>query len=1355
MQLLIVDDQQQILDVLGDFVTDCGHEVVTATNGAEALAKLEDTAHVGAVLSDIRMPKMDGIDFLKGVRVRFPGIPVVLMTGHGDETIATTALQEGAFDYLKKPVRLTDLLSCIARIEERSKLEESVVADYQQITQHESRSAGVDEPGPAVEEAQLTGRFLVVDVDGPSRRALYLWLVDQGHQVDLAEGGKEAEERVRHTVYDSVLSELQLFDTDGTDLIQRLTAADPSMIAVAVTAATDRDTILQAMHAGARGLLTKPLSDVAIAEQIRITLRERKRVVDSRLFLGDLIKVRSDLRLEVVARERYLSNLIDSAPFGIVSTDTGGSIVTFNSKAEQMYGYKEAELLGRQLSVLCADGAEMVVPPMEGRSVKADHSRKDRTRLPVLVYGRNVFDGNGKHVARLHVFEDQTAREQMEAQLLQAERLSVLGQLAPRVAHEFKTPMQAILGNAELIGLDLDEGKLDRVRENAAEIVAAVEQMQFLVKQMLNLGKPVESKDQELDIGEETNRILDLLNPLKVLQQCQVITDFESDLPLINGDAAQIEQALRNLLVNASHAVEGETERKITLSAKADETRTKVIYTMEDSGCGIPPELKTRCSSRSSRRNLTAKAPDWVCRSSRPSSTGTVSPCGWIHRWAKALASHSPFRLCVKHNPKAKAMSENRQETNMVASTESKPNLLLVDDDAALRRVFSHMLQRSGYAVVSAEDGEAALKEAWAKKFDLVLTDIHMPGMTGDQLIGQLREIQPEMMSVIMTAKPDMNLAIKAVNQGVQQFLTKPLQLDDLQKCLSTIFDSRNEEIRKIQRQFATTLLEEQESLGDDFDLQKAAKAVIGLDSELDDDSAETDSNRQPHVLLLCEPIPENLENLKKSKRYRHFRTIYLAQKILNDQLRNRERPAEVRLAMINGPAEYGKALQQYGDQIRCVIFGPSFENVTDSAVRLAASTNDNRRVVVCHNPSKADFSWERLQKLGVDLGVEGYRATADEGQIVSFWADFFTNQLKPMLGDSTGTHPAPQNCNRTDPVQAALERDSTALELLPAYPHVCKQVLRVIDEGASYEKIGDTIRLDGALHASIIHTANLARYGNQQRVERVATALSVIGTQETRKIIVGRAMGDLIKRVQQSGFNNRDFFMHSCGTAYLAQLLSLNLESPSVEEKSILHGLRLPSHVTAILSHFRIWERFALKPGFDPFGAGILHDVGKITNTVCFPDAYALILNEIERREWKSPLVDCEAAIVGDMQHAQVGAAILKRWEVFPDLATAIRDHHHMAESSSAETALIALSNCLVKGIYPFPTRIDLSTEARQETLGLNGETQRGRLDNPVPGAYKALHGKFDKKRAKLDMSKEEMESGTRKVCPPENRRY
>ena len=591
MQLLIVDDQQQILNVIGDFVADCGHEVLTATNGAEALATLEDASHVGAVLSDIRMPKMDGIDFLKGVRVRFPGIPVVLMTGHGDESIATTALQLGAFDYLKKPVSLTDLMSCINRIEERARLEESVIADYRQFTGSELKPAEPEQQETASSpDEHVTGRFLVVDVEGPSRRMLHDWLVDNGHTVDVVDSGQQAEERVRQTVYDAVLCELQLFDTDGIALIQRLAAADPAMIPVAVTAAADRHTIMQAMHAGARGLLSKPLADDAVAEQVRMALAERKRLVDSRLFLGDLIKVRSDLQEEVVARERYLSNLIDSAPFGIVSTDINGTIVTFNTKAEQMYGYKEAELLGRRMSVLCAEGKDMAVPPMEGYPVKAEHCRKDRTRLPVLVYGRDVFDGGGKHVARLLVIEDQTTREQMETQLLQAERLSVLGQLAPRVAHEFKTPLQAILGNAELVGLDLDQGMEERVRENAREIVAAVEQMQFLVKQMLNLGKPVQSTVEELDLGSESLKILDLLTPLKVLQNCEVVTDFDIDLPLIKGDPAQIEQALRNLIVNASHAVEQAKERTITLSARGDETGTRVIYTVADNGCGIPEE---------------------------------------------------------------------------------------------------------------------------------------------------------------------------------------------------------------------------------------------------------------------------------------------------------------------------------------------------------------------------------------------------------------------------------------------------------------------------------------------------------------------------------------------------------------------------------------------------------------------------------------------------------------------------------------------------------------------------------------------------------------------------------------------
>ena len=273
MQLLIVDDQEQILSVLGDFLEDCGHDVVKASDGAEAMKMLGETDRIEAILSDIRMPKMNGIDFLKGVRLRHPGIPVVLMTGHGDESIATTALQEGAFNYLKKPVRLEDLMSCVSRIEERSQLEERVLSGDGADAQIDKPETGVRSPtATSADEGALRGRFLLIDADGQARRYLQQLLLENGHEVDLVNEGREAEDRLRQGVYDAVISELELDDMDGYSLIQRLKVADPTTIAIAMTSQTDRDTVIRAMRAGARGLLTKPLEETETREQIQTAL---------------------------------------------------------------------------------------------------------------------------------------------------------------------------------------------------------------------------------------------------------------------------------------------------------------------------------------------------------------------------------------------------------------------------------------------------------------------------------------------------------------------------------------------------------------------------------------------------------------------------------------------------------------------------------------------------------------------------------------------------------------------------------------------------------------------------------------------------------------------------------------------------------------------------------------------------------------------------------------------------------------------------------------------------------------------------------------------------------------------------
>ncbi|MCZ6633320.1 MAG: response regulator [bacterium] len=161
MNILLVDDEEHILKIIADFLADCGYQTVTAANGTEALKCLERGADIGLIVSDIRMPKMDGLEFLRSVRVRFPGVPVVLITGHGDEQIAVAALQEGAFDYLKKPLKLNEFLSCVERVDERNQLEDRLLRDYQNLL-HSKRDSASDHPA-ALTDKQIRKEVTSID----------------------------------------------------------------------------------------------------------------------------------------------------------------------------------------------------------------------------------------------------------------------------------------------------------------------------------------------------------------------------------------------------------------------------------------------------------------------------------------------------------------------------------------------------------------------------------------------------------------------------------------------------------------------------------------------------------------------------------------------------------------------------------------------------------------------------------------------------------------------------------------------------------------------------------------------------------------------------------------------------------------------------------------------------------------------------------------------------------------------------------------------------------------------------------------------------------------------------------------
>ena len=117
MNILLVDDEEIVLRSLGRFLARCGHRLKTASDGAEALLRIEEEVP-DVVISDVRMPGLDGLGLMERLRARFPALPVVLITGHGSGKAGVAALQKGARGYLRKPIRLEGLIAVLGRIEE-------------------------------------------------------------------------------------------------------------------------------------------------------------------------------------------------------------------------------------------------------------------------------------------------------------------------------------------------------------------------------------------------------------------------------------------------------------------------------------------------------------------------------------------------------------------------------------------------------------------------------------------------------------------------------------------------------------------------------------------------------------------------------------------------------------------------------------------------------------------------------------------------------------------------------------------------------------------------------------------------------------------------------------------------------------------------------------------------------------------------------------------------------------------------------------------------------------------------------------------------------------------------------------
>ena len=396
---------------------------------------------------------------------------------------------------------------------------------------------------------------------------------------------------------------------------------------------------------------------------------------------------------------------------------------------------------------------------------------------------------NSRDVTERRRLEEERLR--LERQLQQSQRLESLGLLAGGIAHDFNNILTAVLGNADLALGELSPSA--PARENLLEITAASRRAADLCRQMLAYSGRGHFVVGPLDLGALVTDMVDLLRST-ISKRARLDLSLKKDLPLMHGDASQISQVVMNLVINASEAL-GDKDGVITISTgtrecsrqylgetHADQDLSPGLYlTMEvsDTGSGMDRETHERIfepffTTKFTGRGLGLAAVQGIVRG---------------HKGALMVKSEpgqgTSFTIMLPALP-AEAGARLPKIAEKADDWQGQGTVLLVDDEEAIRTLGARMLKRLGFEFLLAADGRQALQiySQHLGEISLVLLDLTMPHMDGEETFRELRLLDPQVQVVLSSGYTEQDITSRFAGQNLAGFVQKPYTLGLLRERL-------------------------------------------------------------------------------------------------------------------------------------------------------------------------------------------------------------------------------------------------------------------------------------------------------------------------------------------------------------------------------------------------------------------------------------------------------------------------------------------------------------------------------------------------------------------------------------------
>jgi two-component system, cell cycle sensor histidine kinase and response regulator CckA len=542
----------------------------------------------------------------------------------------------------------------------------------------------------------------------------------------------------------------------------------------------------------------QPLWVLLTASLVRGTDQAPDHIICQVLNIHQRKATERDLR---TSEERYRLFYQDD-PSGVYIASPDGRILTCNPAFLRIFGFRSIEhALVTNLAVLypSADRRQAFIEKLLAAKRLENYAvelrRLDGQTVHVRVNAIAIFDDSGNFSGIRGYLVDMTRQQNLEKQLLHAQKMEAVGTMAGGVAHDFNNLLMGILGNASLMRMDLPPEH--PYHERLELIETHVRSGSELTRQLLGFAKGGKYEVVPTDLNRLIQDNARMFG--RTRKEVSIETHFAEDLGTVAVDRTQMDQVFYNLYVNAWQSMEGGgkitiTTRNVHLSAEEVVGREippgdYAEASVTDDGEGIPPENLPRIFD-----------PFFTTKTlSRGTGLGLASVYGIIrsHQGLIDVESQVDRGTCFRIHLPIKSAKQGAPPPLSPggALPEGRETLLLVDDEPLVIQATEGMLTRLGYTLLTAGSGQEALAlfEREHTRIDLVILDMIMPGMNGSETFDRLQAVDPQVKVLLSSGYSRSGQAEAILSRGGRGFIPKPFDMTAISRKIREILDEEQD----------------------------------------------------------------------------------------------------------------------------------------------------------------------------------------------------------------------------------------------------------------------------------------------------------------------------------------------------------------------------------------------------------------------------------------------------------------------------------------------------------------------------------------------------------------------------------